>query len=404
MTMDHVRPALRPTVHSLMTAARADLARLGAPPPSVDGAAATRHLVAALFAAGLRDVQTHADAGGGPVVVGHRPAPAGAPTVVLYSHHDADGRGDVVAQLTALRALGRDLPVGVIVIVDGSRYAGADALTGLVNGYAARHPVDAIVIGDAGGGAVGVPTLTTTMRGLAEVVVTVRTLAAPVPAGRFAGPVPDALAALIRMLGTLRDNRGDTTIHTLDSRQRWSGVEYDAARCRADAGLVRGVQFVGSGSVADMTWARPAVTVLGIDCPSVDGSPGTLPAEVRARVSLRVPPGVDAAHAQAALVKHLYAVAPWRVQVEVEPRTLRESFASRTDGRAFVTLWAALTEAYGHEVVARGFGGSPAPCAALRAAWPEAEIMLTGLADPGELERLALAQALFLWDLAPHRT
>ena len=116
--------------------------------------------------------------------------------------------------------------------------------------------------------------------------------------GMFGGPAPDALLALISMLATLRDARGNTTIQGLDSDASWQGVEYPAEQFRADAHVLDGVELLGDGSVADMLWSRPAVTVLGIDCPPVVGSAAAMPAQARARVSLRVPPGIDAEHAR----------------------------------------------------------------------------------------------------------
>ena len=82
-----------------------------------------------------------------------------------------------------------------------------------------------ILICDTGNAAVGVPTLTTTLRGVVEVTVTVRSLSTAMHSGKFGGAAPDALAALIRMLATMRDEQGNTTIRGLDNTQVWSGRE-----------------------------------------------------------------------------------------------------------------------------------------------------------------------------------
>ena len=75
-----------------------------------------------------------------------------------------------------------------------------------------------------------------------------------------------------------------------------------------------------------MLWARPAATVLGIDCPPVVGSSAAIQPEARARINLRVPPGMDAEKAQTALIEHLKAVAPWNVQLEFEREAEGEPF------------------------------------------------------------------------------
>ena len=122
--------------------------------------------------------------------------------------------------------------------------------------------------------------------------------------GMFGGAAPDALQAMIQILATLRDEDGNTTVRGLDNSQRWDGVEYPAEQFRADATVLEGVDLVGSGSVADMLWARPALTVLGIDVPPVLGSAAAIQAKARARLNLRVPPGIGADDALHALTAH----------------------------------------------------------------------------------------------------
>ncbi|CAM5432767.1 hypothetical protein SANTM175S_04169 [Streptomyces antimycoticus] len=77
----------------------------------------------------------------------------------------------------------------------------------------------------------------------------------------------------------------------------WDGLQYPEEAFRNDAKVLDGVGLVGSGTVADRIWARPAVTVIGIDCPPVVGATPSVQASARALISLRVPPGVDAAEA-----------------------------------------------------------------------------------------------------------
>lgn len=176
--------------------------------------------------------------------------------------------------------------------------------------------------------------------------------------GMFGGPAPDALAALVRILDSLRDEDGNTVVKGLPDNGTWDGVDYPAEQFRADVGALDGVSLVGTGSVADELWARPAVTVLGIDCPPVVGSSAAVQAEVRARVSLRVPPGIDAEDALRALTDHLTDAAPWGARVKVEPEGVGQPFRARTDGPAYRALAAALREAYGTDMVQSGQGGS----------------------------------------------
>ena len=119
------------------------------------------------------------------------------------------------------------------------------------------------------------------------------------------------MTALIQLLSTMHDVHGNTTIDGLDATQKWDGVDYPAEQFRADAMVLDGVELMGDGNVADLLWARPSATVLGIDVPPVIGSSSAVQASAAARVSLRLPPGMTGKAAQDALVEHLRSRVPW---------------------------------------------------------------------------------------------
>ncbi len=182
---------------------------------------------------------------------------------------------------------------------------------------------------------------------------------------------------------------------------------------RTDACLLPGVSLLGDGTVADLVWARPAVTVLGIDCPPVVGSAAAIQPRARARLNLRIPPGMDAARAQDALVAHLESNAPWGVRVAVAKGGSGEPFEARTGGPAYATLAAAIAEAYGRPLSTLGQGGSIPLCNVFADTYPTAEIILMGVEEPqalihapnesvhpDEIAQMALAEALFLLNYA----
>ncbi|MFI6638380.1 dipeptidase [Streptomyces sp. NPDC050504] len=440
---------LRDAVHGLMGRARDDLAELVAMRsvadprqfPPEECARAADFLVGAFTDAGLGDVRRVTTPDGTDAVVGRADGPPGAPTVLLYCHYDvqpplddaawrtppfelterdgrwygrgaADCKGNIVMHLTALRALRATdggFPVNLKFVAEGSEEQGTGGLDRLVPLRPELFAADALLICDTGNFALGLPTATTSLRGLANVVVTVETLRGEVHSGMFGGPAPDALAALVRILDSLRDEAGDTAVAGLTGDATWPGVAYPAERFRADAGVLDGVGLMGDASVADALWARPAVTVLGIDAPPVVGSAAAIQAKVRARINLRVPPGTDADAALRALTAHLESAAPWGARVTVEPEGTGQPFRAETGGPAYRALGAAMREAYGEEMVQSGQGGSIPLCNVLARQFPEAEIALIGVEEPGclihapnesvapgEIERMALAEALFL--------
>jgi acetylornithine deacetylase/succinyl-diaminopimelate desuccinylase-like protein len=440
--------ALRAVVAGLMGRAWDDLSELVAIRSVADAAVepveechkAARWVADAFTDAGLRDVTASTTPDGSRCVHGHAPGPEGSPTVLLYCHYDvqpplgedvwrtpvwelterdgrwygrgaADCKGNIVAHLTALRALQRDggLPCSVRLICEGSEEQG----TGGLEEFVPQHPdllrADAILVADTGNVATGVPTLTTTLRGMTSVDVTLAGLGSAVHSGMFGGPAPDPVLGLVRMLASLHDERGNTTVDGLDATQTWQGAPYPEDRFRADANVLDGVGLLGDGTVADVLWARPSVTVLGIDVPPVVGSTAAVQPSVTARVSLRLPPGVTGHDARDALVEHLAARVPWGLQCEIVPGPVGEPFVGSLAGPAFEAMRMAMEDAYGRPLATEGQGGSIPLCNVFADTFPDADIMLLGVeeprclihapnesVDPAEIERLALAEALFL--------
>ncbi|EST19147.1 dipeptidase [Streptomyces niveus] len=441
------------TVASLMPRARTELAELVAFRSVADPAqfprseceAAAAWVADALRAEGFQDVETLDTPDGTQSVYGFLPGPEGAPTVLLYAHYDvqppldesawasppfelterdgrwygrgaADCKGGFVMHLLALRALkaAGGVPVGVKVIVEGSEEQG----TGGLERYAEEHPellaADTIVIGDTGNFRVGLPTVTATLRGMTMLRVQVDTLEGNLHSGQFGGAAPDALAALIQLLASLRSEDGSTTVDGLAADADWDGLAYPEADFRKDAKVLDGVGLIGRDTVADRVWARPAVTVVGIDCPPVVGATPSLQASARAQISLRVPPGQDAAEATKLLTAHIEAHTPWGARVAVEQVGQGQPFRADTASPAYTSMAEAMRVAYpGEEMQTAGMGGSIPLCNTLAALYPEAEILLIGLSEPEaqihavnesvspeELERLSVAEAHFLVNYA----
>lgn len=390
------------TVASLMPRAKEELAALVAfksvadfdqfPRSESEGAA--NWIAAALRTEGFQDVALLDTPDGTQSVYGYLPGPEGAKTVLLYAHYDvqppldeagwatppfelterdgrwygrgaADCKGGVLMHLLALRALKANggVPVHVKVIAEGSEEQG----TGGLERYAEAHPellaADTIVIGDAGNFRVGLPTVTSTLRGMTLLRVKVDTLEGNLHSGQFGGAAPDALATLIRVLDSLRAEDGSTTVDGLAADNTWEGLAYDEEQFRRDARVLDGVELIGSGSVADRIWARPAVTVLGIDCPPVVGATPSVQAGARALVSLRVPPGVDAAEATKLLQAHLETRTPWGARVAVEQIGQGQAFRADTTSPAYQAMADAMAVAYpGEEMQYAGQGGSIPLC------------------------------------------
>jgi acetylornithine deacetylase/succinyl-diaminopimelate desuccinylase-like protein len=440
--------AVRDAVTRVLPSVRADLEALVRIPsvsvPEFDQShvAATAEATAQLFRdAGLPDVRIVAVEGGRPAVVARRPAPEGAPTVLLYAHHDvqppgdpeawetppfepterdgrlygrgvADDKAGIAAHLAAVRAFDGAPPVGVTVFVEGEEEIGSPTLGAFLDRYADLLRADVIVLADAVNWAVGTPALTTSLRGLVDCSVEVRTLRHGVHSGMYGGAAPDALTALCRLLATLHDDKGNVAIEGLTGGPA-DPLDLTEEQFREESGLLDGVRLIGTGEITERLWTRPAVSVIGLDAPRTAEASNTLIPSARAKVSLRVPPGGDSEAAYSALERHLLGHASWGAHVTVHRGEVGSPYAIDATGPVYDTARAAFAEAWGTEPVHVGVGGSIPFVAAFAEAFPDAAILVTGVEDPdsrahganeslhlGEFERVCLAEALLLSKLA----
>ena len=439
---------VRAAVERVLPGVREDLEHLvripsvSADPTAAGHVRASAEAVAALLrGCDMEDVQILEVEGGAPAVVARKPAPPGKPTVLLYGHHDvqptgdpaewtsppfepveregrlygrgaADDKAGVMAHIAALRAFGNNPPVGVTVFVEGEEELGSPALGPFLSRYRDLLVADVIVLADSGNWDLGVPALTTSLRGLIDCFVEVQVLDHPVHSGMYGGVVMDALTALCRLLATLHDDDGTVAISGLASGSA-APLDLPEERLRAEAGILDGVRLIGTGPLVDRLWAKPAVTVLAIDTTRIADASNTLLATAKAKVSVRLAPGDDAKSAMDRLVEHLTTRAPFGARVTVTPISYGEPFKIDARGPRYDAARAAFQEAWGRAPVDMGVGGTIPFVAEFAEAFPEAAILVTGVEDPDsrahgfdeslhldEYSKACLAEALMLEKLA----
>lgn len=434
--LDHVLPGARTDLEALVR-----IPSLSADPGrAADVRRAADEVAAHARAAGGQDV-TVVDAGGAPAVLATWPAPDGAPTVLLYAHLDvqptgplsewtsppfepteragrlygrgaADDKAGVLMHLAVLRAFGGKPPVGVVLFVEGEEEVGSPTLTALLAQHRERLRADVIIIADAANAAVDVPSFTTSLRGLVDLRVEVRLLAQPVHSGVYGGPVGDALTGLCRLLATLHDDMGDVAVKGLHVGTS-AAPDTTTEIYTAEVGLLPGASLIGSGTINERLWHRPAVAVIGLDAPGVEQASNVLLPRARATISLRIAPGDDGQRAMAALTAHLHEHAPWGAEVVVAPGAVAEPYALETTGDVYDLARAAFAEAYGNTAVEAGIGGSIPFIAEFARSFPGATVLVTGVGDPASRwhgidesldlamwRRACLAEALLLQRLA----
>jgi len=377
---------------------------------------------------------------GQPAVLARRPPRQGAPTVLLYAHHDvqppgdddgwdsppfeptlrgerlygrgaADDKAGVIVHVAAIRALLEsvaDPDLGIAVFIEGEEEFGSRSFGALLERHRDVVNADVIVVADSDNWSIDTPSLTVALRGNVTFSLTISTLAHASHSGLYGGAVPDAMLATIALLATLHDADGSVAVAGLTAHEQ-TVPEISEERLRAETGLLEGVSPIGHGPILHRIWAQPAITVTGIDAPSVRNASNTLTPTVTVKISARVAPGQRAAEAFAAIEQHLLDHAPFGAQVSITSVDLGDPFLVDTDGWAADDVVVAMTEAWGTEPVMAGIGGSIPFIAQLIESFPHAQVLVTGVEDPhtrahspneslhlGVFHRAVLTEALLL--------
>jgi acetylornithine deacetylase/succinyl-diaminopimelate desuccinylase-like protein len=382
---------------------------------------------------------------GRPAVLARKNPAPGKPTVLLYAHHDvqpsgpvddwdsdpfepevrngrlygrgsADDAAGIITHWQALsyfRRLQPDLGgVGVVVFIEGEEESGSPTFAQLLEEHRDTLDADVIVVADSDNPSPDIPALTTSLRGVVGVTVTVTTGEYPLHSGMFGGVIPDAPTALIRLLSTLHNEQGDCVL-SFDLPEDRPSQKFDESSLRAEAGVLPEVSLMGSGSISDRLWWKPALTITGFDAPDTAVASNTLWPEARARISMRVPPTVSPDDAYTALEDHLTDNAPWGVSIGFSAVEKGPGFVGDTDHPHAELFAECAEEVFGNPLRFQGVGGAIPFISLLSEVFPDAAVLVTGVEDPesrahgtnesvdvGMLRRTGLTEAMFFAGLS----
>ncbi|MEN8041140.1 MAG: dipeptidase [Actinomycetota bacterium] len=359
---------------------------------------------------GLDDVQLLEIDGAHPAAYGEKRGPEGAPTVLLYAHHDvqppgpaeewdhapfvpheidgrlfgrgsADDKAGIALHLASIRALGDEVPVTIKMFVEGEEEIGSAHLVDFLHSYTELLSSDAIIIGDAGNWRAGTPTFTTSLRGLVDCTVTVRTLRYAVHSGSFGGTYPDANIALARVLSSLHNDDGSVAVSGLVADDA-DPLDLTAAELDDQMLPVDGLELIGHGTLTSRIWAQPSISVLAIDTVPLSEAINQIVPVASAKVSMRIAPGQDPAEALTALTAHLETSVPWGAEITIEPGAKGSAIDLATEGTMYDAYREGMRTGYNADPVEAGMGGSIPFVAAFSDIYPDSEVLLIGVADP----------------------
>ena len=359
---------------------------------------AAEWLERALVAAGLRAEVI--DTPGHPIVLGEwREAGPDRPTLLIYGHYDVQpaeplelwtspafeptvregriyARGSVddkgqlhlhVRALAAHLAVRGALPVNVIVLAEGEEEVGSVNLAPFIERYRERLACDAVVISDSAMFAPGIPSILSSLRGLAYFEITVDGPAGDLHSGSYGGAVVNPAMALARILATLHDDAGRVAIPGFYDavrpfpdavRAQMRALPFDEERFRLEAGSPALGGEEGY-TVLERLWTRPTCEVNGLlSGYTGEGAKTVLPAHAMAKVSCRLVPDQDPATIERLMAEHVRRVAPPGVTVTVTHLHGGRPWRADLQGPLFEAAREALAEVFGRDPVIMGEGGS----------------------------------------------
>lgn len=388
-----------------------------------DTAAAAHWLASSLRTAGLS--ATVFPTPGHPIVVGEwRGAGAQAPTFLVYGHYDVqpaepldrwssppfeptlregrlfargavDDKGQLFLHLKALEAhlatRGR-LPVNVIVLAEGEEEVGSVHLAPFVEAQAELLACRGVVISDSAMFAPGLPSVLSSLRGLAYFQIDVRGPAGDLHSGSYGGAVVNPATALARILATLHDDEGRIAIPGFhDAIRPWDestleqmrSLPFDEERFRQETGAPALGGEAGY-TVLERLWTRPTCEVNGLlSGYTGEGAKTVLPAQAMAKLSCRLVPDQDPQEIERLMAAHVARVAPPGVSATVAHLHGGRPWRAELHGPLFDAARRALGAAFGRDPVITGEGGS-IPVVGDFERTLGAPVLLVGFGLPGE--------------------
>jgi acetylornithine deacetylase/succinyl-diaminopimelate desuccinylase-like protein len=389
---------------------------------NADTARAAEWVAESLRGVGLT-AKVHATKGH-PIVVGEWRGAEGAQTILIYGHYDVqpaeplelwdsppfeptvrdrkifargsvDDKGQLFLHVKALEAhltTRGKLPVNIIVLAEGEEEVGSDHLAEFIEAHAKELACDSVVISDSAMFAPGLPSILSSLRGLAYFQIDVRGPATDLHSGSYGGAVMNPAMALARILATMHDADGHIAIDGFyDDVRDWGDVArrqmkqlpFDEKGFREETGSPE--LFGEKGyTTLERLWMRPTCEVNGLlSGYTGEGAKTVLPAVAMAKVSCRLVPDQRPEKIEQLMRAHVLRVCPPGVEATVRPLHGGNPWRADLGGPLFDAARRALATAFDREPVITGEGGS-IPVVGDFQRILNAPVLLVGFGLPGE--------------------
>lgn len=375
--------------------------------------------------AGLQEIETLSIASTHPAVIGRiSSSHAKAPTLLLYAHHDvqppmreaiwnsppfeptirdgrlfgrgsADDKAGIVVHLASIRASVQACgspPVNLVVLVEGEEEIGSPNLTPFLERYQHKLQADAVVVMDLQNFESGVPTLTTSLRGMVCGEITLSCCRQPLHSGLWGGPVPDPAMGLSRLMAGLVDRDGQIAIEGLldgllppskEERASWEALDYNESTFREQTGMLPGVETIAPKiDLCEKLWRRPSFSINAFEAGSRANAGNVVLDSAWCRFGLRIAPGMDPENCRKRLEEHLRAHLPWGLQMELHFEAAVGAWCTDPHHPFTGVLLNTLSEGYQENSIMTGCGATIPLADPLSKGLGGVPVFLVGIEDP----------------------
>ena len=297
----------------------------------------------------------------------------------LFARGSGDNKAGVVTHYEVVKNLLETLPVNIKIFIEGEEEIGSPYMTEFIAENRRDLEADVIVIADSGNIKSGVPTITTSLRGLVDGVIVVDQQMEPVHSGLGGGVVPDAFMILSRIIASFHNDKGELLIEGLTPTEQ-DVFELSDEFVKSSLSS-NGVELFEMDSYSKRLWLEPALSILAIDAPPVAESVNLLIPKAKAKVSLRLPPTEDPDHAMNMLEKHIKENTPFNANVNFIPEAKGKGILVDPKNEFSSKLIESFNKNWENEVAYMGVGGSIPFANVFINEFPNSEIVLVGAGD-----------------------
>jgi len=427
----------------------------GFPPEEVERSA--EYVKGLMEKAMLENIQILRIPGTHPYVFGEWLNNPGAPTVLLYAHHDvqpplredvwktspfepaqkgdrifargiADDKAGILIHMASIEAYLKtegSIPVNVKVIIEGEEEIGSGHLAEFVQKYSGLLKADTMVLTDCSNYDTGIPSLTTSLRGLVCMEVTVSAMDHPLHSGMWGGPIPDPAMGLAKMVSGLVDEKGRIALDSLwedvvppakEEIDAFKSLDMTSALFRKQSGLYDDTElFSDKEKLLEQIWREPSLVINSMEVGGRKIAGNVLMDSAWARIGLRLVPDMDPKKCSAILQAYLKKNCPWGLQLTIKEEAGVAPWKTTPTHPIFKVAADSMTKAYGKKTVFIGCGGTIPFVAPMSDNLGIEPALLVGIEDPytnahseneslsiSDFHKAANSQIYFFHDLAEY--